>query len=76
MTPAEQKIYDAIIGIAKEQAVFKSELNTLKGVVDGHNGHIETLKSDRNKVIGVSWFGGLIMGFGGLVWEIFKHKTP
>lgn len=74
MTPAEQKIYDAVNDMAIKQAVFNNKFETLEKTVAVHNTHIETLKSDRNKVIGVSWVGGFFITIGGIILEWF-HKT-
>ncbi len=73
MTPSEEKIYEAVREIAITQATFNANFTTLKEVVKEHDGHIETLKSDRNKVIGMSWIGGSILAIGTAIWEFFKH---
>ena len=74
MTQSEQKIYDAVIDIATEQATFNANFLTLKQMVEDHDKHIETLKSDRAKIVGVSWLGGSIVAIGSLVYEFFfKH---
>jgi hypothetical protein len=74
MTSSEQKIYDAVIAISREQAAFNAQFVDLKNKVDEHDVHIETMKDDRNKVIGVSWLGGALIALGGAIWEIYKHS--
>jgi hypothetical protein len=73
MTPSEQKIYDAIVEIKIQQGVFIEKHHTLKTLVDSHGNHIETMKADRNKIIGISWLGGGLLALAGLIFEFFKH---
>lgn len=79
MSPEQQKIYDLLMEIKQDQAVFIEKHNTLSVKVGLHNDHIETMKADRNKFLGVAWVGGLLGGLGffgalgALIMSWFKH---
>lgn len=74
MTPSEQKIFEAVMDLAKKQAEFNANFINLSKVVDNHTDSIDALKTDRNKVIGMSIFGSFLVAIGSVVWEIFKHS--
>lgn len=80
MTDGEQKIYEAVMDLREDMATHKANLINLEEKVDIHDGHIETMKADRNKALGLTWAGGILGGLGFFAWlgqvifNLFTHK--
>lgn len=68
MTAGEEKIYEAIMELREEVAVYKTQQENLEKVVSEHDGHIETSKADRNKFLGIAMVGGAMGGLGFFAW--------
>lgn len=75
MSEGELKIFEKLNEISERQVAFHERFISLEKTVIGHDTHIEQLKSDRNKAIGVAWLGSGILAICVFIYELFfKHS--
>lgn len=86
MTPSQERkfdeMYKAVISLDGKFALNDEKMNQHREIILAHekafissDKRLDSLESDRNKVKGAMWFGGLFGGMGILtfVYNLFKH---
>ncbi len=75
MTQAEEKIYEKLTEMSNQQSVFNERFYTLQSLVAKHDAHIDQIKADRNKAIGMSWLASALIAIGGFIYQLFiRHQ--